>query len=458
MKTKATTDGLSRRELLETSARVIGGAMAVGPWLLRGRPASCEANERLRLAVVGCGSQGRGVMGWIRGTGEAEVVALCDPDEAQISAARTAAGPAGESARAYQDYRRLLDAADTFDVVLIATPDHWHVPLCRAFLKLSTPIYCEKPLSNTMSEARDLRLLARRSKVVTQTGNQGSASESLRRCVEIIKAGALGPVRNVYHWGIGVDVREGIPEGEDPVPAGFNWDLWVGPAPMRPFKQGVYHPAAWRGWHDFGSGGMGDFCCHAMNLPVRALDLGYPERLVLNVKDGKQIPGKAIVEFHFAERRGLPPVVYHWLAGEQPPSDVARPIMDLFGGKAPDGVLIVGENGIVHTNHWNTDALVWLKGDDAPRRFFDHPGVRHIPQTLPRTPGHVQEWLAACRGQAKTFSDFDLGGKLTEIGLAGVLALRAGKNIEWDGERMQAKNAPETTRWIRPRLRSKWLV
>lgn len=289
-------------------------------------------------------------------------------------------------------------------------------------------------------------------------GNQGSASESLRRCVEIIKAGALGAVRDIYYRGIGYAANEGVPDGEDPVPAGFNWDLWVGPSPMRPFKAGVYHPAAWRNWFDFGSGGMGDFCCHAMNLPMRALDLGYPERLVVNMVEGKQTPGKAIVEFHFPARKGLPPVVFHWLAGEQPPTEAVRPIAELFDGKAPDGVLIVGENGVIHTSHWNTDALIYLKGDAAPRRFSEHEATKSIPRSLPRTRGHVDEWAAACRGEGKTFSDFDTGGKLTEIGLAGVVALRARKTLEWDGERMRAKNAPETARFIRPTLRRKWLI
>ncbi len=448
----------SRRALIGQAARTIGVAVAGGPLLLRGSAASCQANDRLNLALVGCGGQGRGVMGWMLGTGKVNLVALCDPDAAQIARARSGAGSAGSAARAYEDYRRLLDDARTYDAVLIGTPDHWHVPLCMAFMRAGKHVYCEKPLAHSIAEARELRLLARRSKVVTQMGNQGSASESLRRCVEIIKAGVLGPIRDMYYWGIGVNAHEGRPEGEDPVPNGFNWDLWVGPSPMRPFKAGVYHPARWREWFDFGNGGMADFCCHAMNLPMRALDLSYPERLVLNMQGGTQIPGKAVVEFHFAARGKQPPTVFHWLAGQAPPADEVRPIAELFGGKAPDGVLIVGEKGIIHTSHWNTDALIHLKGDPAPKRFGDHEAVREIPRTLPRTQGHVQEWIAACRGEGKTYSDFETGGKLTEIGLAGVLALRTGKSLDWDGERMVARNAPEAARFIRTRHRRTWLV
>jgi len=448
----------TRRDLIGSSAAALGVATFGGPLLLRGSAASIQSNEKLNLALVGCGGQGRGVMGWMLGTGKVNLVALCDPDSAQVERARSAAGSAGPAAKGYEDYRRLLDEARTFDAVLIGTPDHWHVPLCTAFMKAGKHIYCEKPLAHSIAEARELRLLARRSKVVTQMGNQGSASESLRRCVEIIKAGVIGPVRDMYYWGIGVNANEGRPEGEEPVPTGFIWDLWVGPSPMRPFKAGVYHPASWRGWFDFGNGGMADFCCHAMNLPMRALDLGYPERLVVNMQNGKQTPGKAVVEFHFGARGESPPVVFHWLAGEAPPPDAVRPFADLFGGKASDGVLIVGERGSIHTSHWNTDALIYLTGDAAPKRFGDHEATREIARSLPRTQGHVQEWIAACRGEGRTFSDFETGGKLTEIGLAGVVALRVGKTLEWDGERMRARNAPEAGRFIRTTHRAKWLT
>jgi len=417
-----------------------------------------SANNVLNLAVVGCGGQGRGVMGWFLSTGEVNLVALCDADAAQVDRARSAAGSRGAGARAYEDYRRLLDDAKSFDCVLVATPDHWHVPLCKGFIKAGKHVYCEKPLAHSVSEAREIRTLARSGKVVTQMGNQGSASESLRRCVEIVRAGALGRIRDIYYWGIGVNANEGNAPGEDPIPAGFNWDLWVGPSAMRPFKAGVYHPAVWRNWFDFGNGGMADFCCHAMNLPMRALDLGYPERLVLNMQDGKQTPGKAVVEFHFGARKGLDPLVFHWLAGEKPPSDVARPVAETFEGQLPDGVLIVGEKGWIHTSHWNTDGLIRLDGEPRAQRVASHEGTKDIPRSLPRAQGHVQEFLGAVRGECRTFSDFDTGGKLTEIGLAGVLALRAGKTLDWDGEHLRARNAPEADRFVHTRVRRKWLI
>jgi predicted dehydrogenase len=458
MKPKA--PGLSRRTFLKASTFGLAAAGFAGPLAARGRAAATAANSKLNLAVVGCGGQGRGVMGGMLSSGEVNLVALCDPDAGQIEQARGAAGNnGGAAAKAYEDYRRLLDDAATFDAVLIATPDHWHAPLCKAFMKAGKHVYCEKPLTHSVAEARELREQARRSKVVTQMGNQGSASESLRRCVEIIKAGALGPIREIYHWGIGVDAREGSAAGEDPVPANFNWDLWVGPSAMRPFKKEVYHPFTWRGWFDFGNGGLADFCCHAINLPLRALDLGYPERLVTNFQaDGRPLPGKAAVEFHFSARGSLPPVVLHWMGGQKPPVEVIQPLVDLFQEKLPDGLMVLGEKGCIHTSHWNTDGLIRLNGEPGLRPVTSHAATKDIPKSLPRVSGHDREWIAACRGEGQTFSPFEFGGKLTEIGLAGVVAVRSGKSLEWDGEKMRATNDPQADRFIHTRYRDKWLM
>ena len=289
-------------------------------------------------------------------------------------------------------------------------------------------------------------------------GNQGSASNSARRCVELIKAGVLGKVREIYHWGIGVTANEGIPRGEDPVPNGFNWDLWVGPSPMRPFKKGAYHPFAWRNWFDFGNGGLADFCCHAINMPMRALDLGHPNKLVLNIEKGKQIKGKAAVEFHFPARGALPPLVFHWQGSGKPHEEITRPLAEIYKEKMPDGLIIVGEKGIIYTNHWNEGGLIRLKDDAKLTDVTRHERTKDIPKTLPRGVNHGAEWIKACRGEGKTYSDFDTGGLLTEIGLAGVVAVRAGKTLDWDGHKMQATNAPEAAKFIRTEHRAKWLA
>jgi predicted dehydrogenase len=455
-------NSLSRRSFLKTSTAALAGAAIGRPLVLSGAsPASTAANSKLNLALIGCGGQGRGVMRGLLSNG-AKLVALCDPDQAMIKRARADAqqpdSQAAKSAKAYEDYRKLLDDAASFDAALVGTPDHWHAPICKALMKAGKHVYCEKPLTHSVAEARELRELCRTSKVVTQMGNQGSASASLRRSTEIIKAGALGQIRQIYQWGIGVTANEGSAPGEDPVPQGFNWDLWVGPSGMRPFKESVYHPFSWRGWFDFGNGGLADFCCHAINLPMRALDLGYPEKIVINMEKGKQAPDKAAVEFHFAARGDLVPVVLHWQGNGKPPADVIQPLVEIYKDKAPTGLMIVGEKGCIYTSHWNTGGLVRLQGEPRLTDVLRHPATKDIPQTLPRTGDHGKEWIDACRGQGKTFSDFDVGGKLTEIGLAGVVGVRAGKTLEWDGEKMEAKNAPEAAKFIRTEYRTKWLT
>lgn len=452
----------SRRRFLQTSTAALGAAAFGRPLILSGVAAdSTAANHRVNLAVVGCGGQGRGVMKGLL-SGGANLVALCDPDQAMIDAARADAlnsgGEATKAAQAYEDYRRVLDDGSRFDAVLIGTPDHWHAPLCKAFMQAGKHVYCEKPLTHSVGEAREIRALSRTCQVVTQMGNQGSASASLRRCVEVIQAGALGQIREIYHWGVGVTANEGSAEGEDPVPPGFNWDLWVGPSAMRPFKQDVYHPFRWRSWFDFGNGGLADICCHAINLPLRALDLSYPERIVINLQNGKQTEGKAAVEFHFPARDKLAPLTLHWQGNGLPSAEVLQPLVDVYKDKLPGGLMILGEKGCIYTSHWNTGGLIRLDGEPRLKDVLHHEATQAIPQTLPRIGNHGQEWLDACRGQGQTYSDFDIGGKLTEIGLAGVLGLRAGKNLDWNGEKMEATNAPEAARFVHTEYRTKWLI
>lgn len=456
------TTNPSRRRFLAASTAAMGAAAWGHPLVLFGAaPASTAANSKVNLVLVGCGGQGRGDMSNLLHCG-VNLIALCDPDAAQIEAARATAlksgGEATKAAKGIEDYRKLLDNPTSFDAVLIGTPDHWHAPLCKAFMKAGKHVFCEKPLTHSVAEARELRELARTSKVVTQMGNQGSASASLRRCTEIIKAGALGQIREAYEWGIGVTANEGSAQGQDPIPAGFNWDLWVGPSAMRPYKKEVYHPFRWRSWFDFGNGGLADIACHTINLPMRALDLSYPERLVLNIKDGKQIAGKAAIEFHFPARGKLVPLTLHWQGGGMPPAEVIQPAVEIYKEKLPGGIMIVGEKGCIYTGHWNNGGLLQLKGEPRMKDVLHHPAVKDIPESIPRVGSHYQEWIDACRGKGKTFSDFETGGLLTEITLSAIVAIRARKSLDWDGDKMQATNAPEADKFIRTEYRTKWLV
>ncbi len=454
----STTARTSRRRFLAAAGAASAAALGSPLVLLGANAVSTAANDRLRLALVGCGNQGCSDLHNLLSCG-VELVGVCDPDPKQVQrargVARRATGQAKISAKSYGDYRKLLDDAAAFDAVVIGTPDHWHAPLCKAFMNAGKHVYCEKPLTHSVAEARELRELTRRGKVVTQMGNQGSASASMRRCTELVKAGVLGQVREIHHWGIGVAASEGNAPGEDPIPKGFNWDLWVGPSAMRPFNK-AYHPQHWRMWWDFGNGGLADFWCHAFNMPMRALDVGYPERLVVNLKDGHQIADKPAVEFHFPARGDLPPLVLYWHGDGQPPAALIQPVADV-GKVKSGGILVVGEHGCMYTGHWNNEGMIRLAGESRLKDVLYHPATKDIPQTLPRVTGHYQEFVDACRGKGKTFSDFEIGGKLTEIGLAGCVAVRAGKDLDWDGEKMLASNAPETARIVHSVYRKNWL-
>jgi predicted dehydrogenase len=430
--------------------------------------AATTANAKLNVALIGAGSQGRSDMKILLAACKQNVVAICDPDEKQIAAAKKEGGEATANAAAYTDYRKLLDDAKTIDAVLIATPDHWHAPLCKAFIKAGKHVYCEKPLTRTLGEARELRELARANpNVVTQLGNQGSAEQSVRRSVELIRAGALGQVREVHAWLTDTGRGADRPSGEDTIPPNFNWDYWCGPSPYRPYKAGLYHPGAWRAWFDFGGGPLADFTCHIYNTALRALDLTYATKIEVQGEGlaKESFAKNTHLQMHFPARkqsdgdRTLDPVILHWYNGGLRPND--EQLKDVLAAfpKLQHGCLIIGERGIIWSSPWNTDARIKLHEDEKLRGVSDHEPTNEIAKSLPRSPGHMQEWVnAAINGKAKPWSDFDFGGHLTEIGLTGVLAVRVGHDLEWNGESQMATNAPEAAALIKPTYRRAWVA
>jgi predicted dehydrogenase len=467
----------SRRRFLRGSA-LAGAGIFGGPMILAAESskpspsgtaaASTTANSKLNVALVGAGGQGRSDMKGLLAT-KNRIVAICDLDEKQIAEAHDR-GDNAVNAKPYTDYRRLLDDADSFDAVLIATPDHWHAPLCKAFIQAGKHVYCEKPLTRTIGEARGLRELVRANpKVVTQMGNQGSADSSLRRSVELIRAGALGQVREVHAWLGGGGPGSDRPAGEDPIPRGFHWDFWCGPSPYRPYKSGVYHPAAWRSWFDFGGGGLADFSCHIFNTALRALDLTYASRIEV---EGDALAREsyahwARLRMHFPARkqagsdRQLDPVVIHWYdGGRRPSEEMLSEVLAISTKRAENGCLILGELGMIFCDPWNSSALIKMyeTEDEQLVGINDHEGTKNaVPVTLPRNVGHMQEWVNAIKGQGKAWSDFDFGGHLTEIGLAGVLAIRLGHEIRWDGQGMKTDD-PKAEALIKPQYRRAWVI
>lgn len=392
------------------------------------------------------------------------IVAFCDVDEKSAGEAKKQAGEKGEKANIYTDYRKLLDAEKNLDAVVIATPDHWHFPLCKAFISAGKHVFCEKPLTRTLGEAKLLRELAKANpKIVTQTGNQGSAQASLRRSVELIKSGALGQITEMHAWLPPAGWLHGVdrPAGEDPVPQGFNWDFWLGPSPVRPYKAKIYHPGAWRAWYDFGSGSLGDFTCHAFNLPLRALDLKYPEKIEVMASDlGRESYANDVrLKLHFAARGSLKPFTIHWYdGGAMPDTSITKPISDVYQKLPTNGCMFIGDKGVLHSNIWNNGCLIKLAGDAKLRDVLHHEPTRDVPQTLPRVKNHVGEWVAACKGEGKTFAPFEFGTHLTEIGLAGVLALRVGRSIAWNGESQTSPDAAEASRFVHAQYRKQYLL
>jgi predicted dehydrogenase len=472
----------TRRQFIKYGAMAAGAVAMTGPYPVRGQ----NLNSKLNMAQIGCGGKGGGDCQIMADAGE-NIVAVCDVHAA--SATRTKERRLTE-AKVYADYRELLEKEKSLDGIDIATPDHAHAVIAAAAMKMGKHVYCQKPLTHDVFEARMLRDLAREHNVATQMGNQGSASDSLRRAVEVMHAGIIGPVQTAYVWTNRPVWPQGKdrPPGSDPVPEGLNWDLWLGTAPDRPFKaswpspeeaaapaggrrrrgNAVYEPFVWRGWQDFGTGALGDMACHTVNWPFRALKLGYPTEIEATSSgmNTEMYPNNSNIRFLFPAREGMPAVTLHWSdGGNKPPAEVTADVEALLGRISTSGCIMIGENGIIFSpddGDQNLKTYVKLKGDQELMGLDNHPALKAIPQTVPRnaftgSPDERQhkEWLQACKDgkHSVPYSNFDIAAYLTEIILLGCVALRVGKKLEWDGPGMMAKNAPEAARFVKREYR-----
>ena len=481
----ASDDGLSRRKFIFMSAVAAGGLAAGGCASPRPRPRVLSANEKLNIAIVGYGGKGDSDASCCS---DENIVALCDADE-KIGAGVRQRYP---KAKYYQDFREMLDKEKSIDALNIATPDHLHAYIAATAMNMGKHVYVQKPLTHSVYEARLLRKLAARNKVATQMGNQGSAENGLRRAVEVIQAGLIGQVHDVHVWTNRPIWPQGLqrPAGSDPVPAGLDWDLWLGPAPVRPFKgNGTYHTFAWRGWIDFGTGALGDMACHTCNLPFRALKLGYPSEIEAETVDLTKdcYPIQSKIRFQFPAREGLAPVTFRWYDGgnrtqnarrgggshdgnNKPPTEVTADILTIpiFDQIPNSGCLMLGDKGqIFSPDDYGTTFYLKLKDENKFSRGATHPAVKAVAQTIPRNPFMADnnsdgaqhlEWIAACKGGKPGYSNFDIAAYLTEIMLLGCVAMRAGKKLEWDGPNMRAKNAPAASQFVHPAFRKGWLI
>ena len=447
----------SRRSFLASTA-----AGCAAPLILPSGLRAAAANEKLNVAFIGMGGKIQGHVKDLMNMGH-QVAAFCDVDLPRCDAAKQRHGEGAAQARSYQDYRELFDKERDLDAVVVATPDHWHAPIVRRAFEAGKHIYCEKPLTHTVAEARDLRqLCAGAPEVVTQTGNQGSASGNMRRSMELILSGLLGQITDVHIWH-NEHAWPGATKNldkADPIPDGLNWDFWCGVSKVAPYKTGVYHPAKWRGWFDYGNGFVGDFCCHAFNMPVRVLDLDYAHRIeIKGTKLGQDsYPETSRIRYRFKEKGDRGPVTIHVYDGGVYPEDgELDDLVATFGKRPRVGCLLIGTKGQLNAGLWNTECYIKLNDDAKFVGAANHAAAKEVPQTLPRVKGHMNEWVDAVYGGPATFSDFEIGGHITEIGLSGNVALRMQRDIDWDGEAMKVPGAPEADQFIRKQDRTNWV-
>lgn len=427
----------TRRDFLKQAA-LVGAGVCVGG--RSGWSADRSPNEMLNVAVIGVA--GRGASNLAAVAELTNVVALCDIDDPRL-------GKAAEQhprAKTYNDFRKLLEQRD-IDAVLVATPDHTHAVAAVAAMKLGKHVYCEKPLAHSVWEVRRMTETAAEQKVATQMGNQRHAAPELRQVVELLRAGVIGPVREVITWSNKVFSGGDRPTDTPPVPENVHWDLWLGPAPERPYHP-TYHPRLWRGWWDFGSGNYGDMACHILDAPYWGLNLRWPTKVSAEGPPvhPESAPKWLIVNYEFPARDGQPPVKFTWYDGEKAP-----PRHILEGVTLPgQGALMIGEKGKILFPHGNEPARLLPEADFA--------GFKLPEPTLPRPQSHHAEWIHACKTGEPAASNFDYAGPLAETVMAGVVAYRVGQQLDWDGEAMRATNCPEADRLIRPRFREGWEV
>jgi len=467
---------VSRRRFIYSSALAAGGIALTG--CSTPRPRIVSANEKLNIAGIGAGGKGGSDL---RCCADENIVALCDVNEAHAAATRQKY----PQAKFYRDYREMLEKEKSIDAVDIATPDHMHAVIAATAIKMGKHVYCQKPLTHDVYEARRLRALAKEYKVATQMGNQGSASDGLRRAVEVVHGGLIGKVRQAYVWTNRPLWRQGLerPAGSDPVPADLDWDLWLGTAPWRPYKsfwsgsdpsdrhRNVYQPWVWRGWMDFGTGALGDMACHTVNWPFRALKLEYPSEIEAECTGltKEMYPTSSKIRFEFPARGDQPPVTLWWFdGGNKPPKEATSSVVSMLDQVSGSGCILVGENGeLFSPDDGDGDFRFFakLKGDKELKRATEHEAVKGMPQSIPRNPfkggtdeRQHQEWIAACKGGPAPYSNFDIAAYLTEIMLLGCVAMRTGKKLEWDGPNMCAKNAPEASQYVRRQYRKGWKI
>lgn len=475
----------SRRDFLSQSL-----AAGVGVFALSGLTprVSHAAAEKLRFAGIGVGGKGRSDI--LQAANHGSVVAICDIDESNygLGGAYDELVKKGHKPKRYFDFRKMLEEmGKEIDAVTVSTPDHTHAPASIMAMKMGKHVYCQKPLTHSVYEARLMRTTAKEMKVATQMGNQGTAADGLRKAVELVQGGLIGPVREAHVWTnrpVWPQAPKIVarPSGTPGIPNHIHWYEFLGPAPDRPYHP-AYHPFNWRGWWDYGTGALGDMACHTANMAFMALKLGYPTTISAENGDinPETYPAWARVTFDFPARGSMPPVKFVWYEGQVNGKHVL-PAPELVKGQGqrpsgpsiyfaenkwyfrsgPDakpkhvssGSFLIGEKGVLFSpDDYGAEGYVVTES-----------GVEKVtngkPEKLPSNnkgdDGMKAEWVQAIRGGPAALSNFDYAAMLTETILLGNVAMRAGKKLEWDGPNLRVTNCPEAAQYIKRQYRQGW--
>lgn len=433
------SSNFSRRTFLKGSA-LAAGLAAVNVSV----PAFCSdaaPSSKLNLAVIGpCNRGGANLSGVI---GE-NVLAICDVDSKYLAQA----GARVPNAQRFADFRIMLEKLEKdLDAVVVSTPDHTHAVCAVMAMRMGKHCYCEKPLSRDVREGRVMQELAKEKKLVTQMGTQIHAGENYRRVVELIQSGAIGKVREVFTWFSGVGAINTERPAAEPVPENLNWDLWLGPAPFRPYSS-AYHPGRWRRFWDFGNGTLGDFGCHHMDLPFWALGLQDCQTVEAVGKNHNPegTPHEMMVKYEFPARGDLPPVTLTWFNGMMPPILAEKKIPNPPGA----GNLFIGESGMLLADYGMHRLLPEEKfADFQPPEKFLAPSL-----------GHHAEWILACKENQPDAPTcrFGYSGRLSETVLLGNVAFRAQQKLEWDAAKMRVTNVESANQWLEREYRDGWIL
>ena len=447
--------GTPRRDFLKGSALAGVGFWVTGSCVAQD---SKSPNEKLQIASIGVG--GKGSSDCDQANNHGKVIAICDVDDNHLKQ-KSEKFP---DAVKFNDYREMLTKMEReIDAVTVSTADHTHAHASIMAMRLGKHVYCQKPLTHTVWEARMMREAARKYRVATQMGNQGTAENGLREAVEVVRSGAIGGVHEIHCWTNrpvwpqAPQITSRPAESVEP-PKHVHWDLFLGPAPHRPYNA-AYHPFKWRGWWDYGTGALGDMACHTANMAFMACNLTYPKSVYAEAGDvnPETYPTWAKVTLEFAGSRSMPPVKFVWYEGKKDGQKLLPPA-DLLHGENPpgSGSLIVGDKGVLYSPNDYGAAYRLLPTDNF--KDFKKPEP-YMPRNGRGDDGMKAEWIAAAKGGPPAMSNFEYAGTLTETILLGNIAIRfAGTKLDWDGPHLRFTNHPKANQYVSKEYRKGWEI